>query len=141
MVVTPTLLRLIFAVVYITVDLVYVVLSRSFYEGYAIKIQGRGFPASRALGGVLAYVALVIGWWFFATRMAEQLTQRMHPLLAGALAGALYGFVVYGVFNGTMYVMFKGYDERVLIRDLLWGVLSAGTITALYVAIAKKYSK
>lgn len=134
----PNLIRILFAFAYLTIDLIYVVLSKAYYEKYAIAIQGSGFPFSRLIGAVLAYTALVIGWWFFAIGLAQQFTTTMHPLVAGALAGAIYGFVVYGVFNGTMYVMFKKYDSNVLLRDLLWGMTSASVITGIYMYIVTK---
>lgn len=127
-------MRLLFAVAYLTIDLVYVMLSKSYYENVAKTIQGKGFPSSRWLGAVVAYVALVVGWWFFATALAHQFMQEYgwSPLLAGAAAGALYGGVVYGVFNGTAHVMFEGYTGGVFGRDLAWGMLSASLITACY---------
>lgn len=131
-----TTLRMLLAVAYLAVDLVYVLLSRSYYEQYAMLIQGSGFPSSRIIGGFVAYTALVIGWVFFATTLADKFAQRMHPAAAGALAGALYGFVVYGVFNGTLYVMFKKYDVRIASRDLMWGVLSATTFTTIYAILS-----
>lgn len=131
----PKIIRLLFAFAYLTIDLIYVVLSKAYYEKYAIAIQGSGFPSSRWVGAVLAYTALVIGWWFFAVGLAHQFASTMHHLVAGALAGAIYGFVVYGVFNGTMYVMFKKYESNVLLRDLLWGMTSASVITSIYMHI------
>jgi uncharacterized membrane protein len=134
-------LRLLFAVLYLALDLVYVFLSKSYYENVAKSIQGKGFPPSRWLGGVLAYVALVVGWWFFATTLAHQFVQEKgwSPFLAGAAAGALYGAVVYGVFNGTVYVMFEGYTHRVFLRDVSWGIFSASLITAIYSLISYKH--
>ena len=133
-------LRLIFAAIYLVVDLVYVFSSKPYYENVAKRIQGKGFPAGRWVGGVLAYVALVAGWWFFATTLAHQfvIEHGWHPLLAGAIAGAMYGFVVYGVFNGSVYVMFEGYQHTVFLRDLSWGVLSASLVTAIYTFFASK---
>lgn len=133
------MIRFLFAAIYLTVDLIYVVLSKTYYERYAARIQGKGFPSGRLMGGVLSYAALVIGWWFFATRLADELAKRFHHAVAGAMAGALYGFVVYAVFNGTMYVMFENYDHRVLARDLMWGVISATTITSMYMIARKAY--
>jgi uncharacterized membrane protein len=137
----PNALKLVFAISYLVLDLIYVGLSKAYYEAVAIGIQGKPFTQSRWMGGVLAYTALVIGWWFFATKLAETLSQRVSPIIAGALAGALYGFVVYGVFNGTMYVMFDGYDISVVLRDLIWGTISALTITALYSVVANSKNK
>lgn len=127
-------MRTLFAIAYLALDLVYISLSKSYYENVAKTIQGKGFPSSRLVGGIIAYVALVVGWWFFATALAHRFMQEYgwSPVLAGAAAGALYGGVVYGVFNGTVYVMFEGYSGAVFGRDLAWGILSASFITACY---------
>ena len=135
------LLKLIFAIVYLVVDLTYVFISKGFYTNVAVRIQGSSFPPSRFMGAMLAYIALVVGWWFFAANLANIFSQRLSPFVAGAIAGALYGFVVYGVFNGTLYVMFDEYKTNVVLRDLLWGIVSASTITAFYAFASKTMKK
>lgn len=127
--------RIPFAFLYLAVDLVYVATSKSVYEGVARRIQGTGFPSfttTRILAAVLAYFALVFGWYVFATRLAQDLKHAYPAWLAGGIAGAAYGFVVYAVFNGTLHAMFNMYDMTVFVRDLVWGTLWSAILTAMY---------
>jgi uncharacterized membrane protein len=95
------------------------------------------------LAALIAYTALVVGWMVFATNLTKQLVSnfRWNPLLAGFVAGLLYGFVVYGVFNGTLHVMFDNYGTTVSIRDLLWGMFWASTLTTIYAGVTYGTSK
>jgi uncharacterized membrane protein len=75
------------------------------------------------------------GTWYIlaagtALRWAE--TKTFAPWLAGALAGAVYGIAVYGVFNFTNNVMFKEYGWGIVLRDFAWGVTWACVLTTLF---------
>lgn len=49
--------------------------------------------------------------------------------------GALIGFVIYGVFNGTSYSLNKNWTLKIAILDTLWGmfVMSAAAIVVYYI--------
>jgi uncharacterized membrane protein len=133
--------RAVFALVYLLVDILYVTLSQPTYVRAVRAIQGEGFPsftASRRVGAAIAYAALVTGWFVFAAPLATQWARRYPPALAGALAGALYGLVVYGVFNGTLHVMFGAWDVAIALRDMAWGITWGAALTAAYAAYAAK---
>lgn len=137
-------LKLVFAGIYLIVDIVYVFMSKNVYENVATNIQGSGFPQfdiSRIIAACIAYTALVIGWYIFVTKFATELSYKMPAFVAGALAGALYGFVVYGVFNGTLHVMFKNYDVSIASRDMLWGTTWAAVLTSIFAHVALKTTK
>jgi uncharacterized membrane protein len=134
----------VFMCVYLAIDLVYVALSRGYYEAVTRRIQGRGFASltgSRLFGAILAYACLAAGWLLFVPLLISQLQKSFRPVIAGALAGLAYGLVVYGVFNGTLHVMFNAYDMGVFARDLLWGSSWACILSAAYAyfaVVAKK---
>ena len=43
----------------------------------------------------------------------------------------LYGFVVYGVYNGTNYATIEKYKVRTAIIDTLWGSIAGGIIATI----------
>ena len=49
--------------------------------------------------------------------------------------GALLGFVIYGVFNGTSYSLNKNWTVKVAVLDTMWGmfVMSAAATVVYYV--------
>ena len=47
------------------------------------------------------------------------------------LIGFSYGFVVYGVYNGTNYATIEKYKARTAIIDTLWGSFAGGIIATI----------
>lgn len=136
--------KVIFACIYLIIDILYVFISKNVYENVATNIQGTGFPqfdVTRVIAALIAYTALVVGWYVFVTKFAIELSYKMHAFVAGALAGALYGFVLYGVFNGTLHAMFKNYDVSIATRDMLWGITWASVLTGIYAYVTLKTTK
>ena len=138
--------KLLFVCVYIIVDLIYVVLSKDFYNNAAIKIQNSDIPSFtssylRIFCACGAYLAMGVGWYFFASALATTWIKEKRfksPYIAGLLAGALYGFALYGTYNFTNYIFFKNYDISVVIRDLSWGITWGALSVLLYVMYITK---
>jgi uncharacterized membrane protein len=49
--------------------------------------------------------------------------------------GALLGFVIYGVFNGTNYTLNKNWTVKIAVLDTMWGmfVMSAAATVVYYI--------
>lgn len=130
-----------FAVVYIVVDVVYVLSSRGFYEARLKVIQGnnKGFPTGKSgvlIGALATYAAMAVGW---AMLVARQIRRETSYLEAFGLA-VVYAAIVHGVFNGTLYAMLDGWDVAAVVRDISWGLLWISTLTLLYVYALKRNS-
>lgn len=125
--------RLTFMAAYLLTDLVYVLLSKSYYEDTVIAIQGKGLPAGRTPDALVAYALLAVGWFFVAAPSAKLwLEKGYRPAAAGAIAGLFYGLVLYGVYNFTLRAEFEAYGAGIALRDTCWGTVSAATFVALY---------
>jgi uncharacterized membrane protein len=121
---------------YLAMDVAYVVASNGTYMRYVSKISG-GPPKNKtkvAVSALIAYSLMAVGWAYIVVPAAERLAKRHGKALAGAIAGGLYGLVLYGVFNGTVGAMFDGWTYGVMLRDTLWGTLSVAAFTAAYMA-------
>lgn len=138
-------LPLFFVAVYLIVDIAYVSISKGYYSAVAARISHdpRGFPemnATRAAGAVISYAAMVAAWLFFVPvavahyRRVFAVSGPASAAAVGALVGFVFGVLVYGVFNGTLHVMFKEYDLAVVLRDFAWGTGWATALTAAYAA-------
>ena len=89
------------------------------YQALVRGVQfGRSMVASRAAAAV-AYALMVIGVAFIVVPGA--LASTLPMLQAAAKHGALFGLVVYGIFNATCAAMFSGYDVRTAVIDTVWG--------------------
>jgi len=58
----------------------------------------------------------------------------LHPLLWGAL----YGFILYGVYDLTNYAVLKGWPLTVTLVDIAWGTFACA-ITALVISISGRF--
>jgi hypothetical protein len=136
---TPLALKSIFVTIYLIIDIVYVLLSRSYYESYARAIQGSGFPKKQnvLLFAVLSYSFLALAWWILVADRIQPTTSLYRAIF--------YAFVlalgVYGVFNATLYVMFEKWDYWVSLRDTMWGITWLSVLTLLYTMAVKYVSR
>ena len=133
-------LKAIFVAIYLIVDVIYVTISMPFYKAVVARIEApkRRTPSKPKSKGALLLVALAsyalmaIGWLIFVADKARD----TRSVLGGMAYGALYGLVVYGVFNFTNYVLFSQYTSDVLLRDLAWGVTWGALFTGAYTHFA-----
>jgi len=130
-------LKAIFVAIYLIVDVIYVTLSMPFYKAVVARIEGAKRPKPKSKGALLlvalaSYALMAIGWLIFVADKARY----TRSVLGGMAYGALYGLVVYGVFNFTNYVLFSQYTSDVLLRDLAWGVTWGALFTGAYTHFA-----
>jgi len=125
--------RLTFLTIYLVIDIAYVIVSKDLYEKTVKKIQGSSFPRGRIMDAVLAYIVLAIGWYYIAAPSVGLWKGSGRPSWqAGAIAGFVYGLVLYGVYNFTLRAQFVNYGWQITLRDLAWGTSWCTLITALY---------
>ena len=126
-------LVLIFIVLYLIIDLVYITLARPVYEKAVQQIQGAPMTVPMVYA-VMAYSVIMIGWWVL---IAVRITKDT-PVWLAAVWGAVFGLCLYGTFNFTNAAMFQNYRGRVVLQDLLWGVISATGITVAYTLVLRR---
>lgn len=125
-------ITVLFAFIYLAVDIAYVVFSNKFYDGIVKQVQGKNitpFTGSRTAAAIASYILLVGGWLFF---VAPAVKKGRLSVWSAALTGFMYGLVVYGIFNTTLHVMFDGYGLTAVARDWIWGTSWATVVTVLY---------
>jgi uncharacterized membrane protein len=136
-------IRLLFAFIYIIVDLIYVFTSKSVYDNVVINIQGSPIPTgvSRIFSALAAWTCMAIGWYYLTTSYVQTLIMTgLSPFRAGAFAGFINGLVVIGTFNFTVRAMFTNYSAKIMIRDLCWGVGWVTLLTIIYSLVNSRTS-
>jgi uncharacterized membrane protein len=78
----------------------------------------------RVAGGLFAWLLLAFGVQYFV------LDKEMDGKNA-FMRGALMGFIIYGVYNGTNYATLSNYDMNTFIADTSWGTFVTGTVSFL----------
>jgi len=108
-------------VVLLVLDFIYLTINRNTFEVQVADVQ-RVALQMRPLGGILCYILLVIGLYYFIIRE--------HRPVFDAF---LLGLVIYGVYEGTTYALFKKWKLNIMIMDTLWGgILFALTTFVTY---------
>lgn len=135
------MLRLFATIVYITIDVLYVYLSKTIYERAVKSISNVGFPPGRMAAIVMAWMSMGVGWYFLAVPMALSLTPKYGAPLSGAFAGFVYGIAVIGTFNFTQSAMFKKWCGGIMLRDLIWGVGWSTLSVMFYTMLSFRYQR
>jgi uncharacterized membrane protein len=108
-------------VVLLALDFMYISVTRNMFEIQIADVQ-RVALQMRPLGGVLCYLLLVIGLYYFIVRE--------HRPVFDAF---LLGLVIYGVYETTSYALLKKWKWNIVLMDTLWGgILFALTTFVTY---------
>ena len=109
------------AVILLTLDFIYLNLTKSVFQTQVFKIQ-HGVMNVKLIPAVLCYFFLVIGLNYFILQPHRTI-----------LEAFLLGFIIYGVFDSTNLAIFKNYEWNVAIMDTVWGgILFALTTWIIY---------
>ena len=111
----------------------------SIYIPLINQVQGTAIQASlfkqRWWGGLIAWGLLALGIVVFVLPLAHK------SLIKLVAYGALYGLIVYSVFNWTNFAMFKNYNNwKVIMPDILWGIFAC-TLVSIIAGKALSFKK
>jgi len=70
----------------------------------------------------LSYILIIFGVYYFVQMNID----KENYIRDSIVKGFIYGFILYGVFDFTNLAIFKDFDLKTSIIDMLWG----GTLTA-----------
>jgi len=89
------------------------------------EIQGsRPEFFSKIAGGLFAWFLLALGINLFVL-------PKSNSTISAVINGFLFGFIVYGVYNGTSYTTLNKYDMSIFLPDIIWGTLVSGAIAGI----------
>jgi uncharacterized membrane protein len=110
-------LMLISAIVFITIDFIYLNMMKDYFDNQIKKIQGTKIEMN-FLGAALCYIFLIYGLNYFIIKPRKTVSEAF-----------LLGLVIYGVFETTNYALFKNWSIITVIMDTLWGGLLFASTT------------
>lgn len=108
---------LISAIVFISIDFIYLNIMRSYFDNQIKTIQGSPIKMN-FLGAAICYILLIIGINYFIIKP--------HKSVSDAF---LLGIIIYGVYETTNYALLKNWFFLTVIIDTLWGGLLFATTT------------
>ena len=74
---------------------------------------------------LLSYILIILGIWYFVLRHINKETSVNQILLSSFL----FGFILYGVFDFTNLAIFKDFQLKTALIDMVWG----GVLTSVAV--------
>ena len=108
---------LISAIVFITIDFIYLNIMKDYFDKQIKNIQGTKIEMN-FLGAALCYIFLIYGLNYFIIKPRKSVNDAF-----------LLGLVIYGVFETTNYALFKNWSIITVIMDTLWGGLLFASTT------------
>jgi len=100
---------LISAIVFISLDSIYLNLMKDYFDKQVEKVQGSKIKMN-FLGAALCYVFLIAGLNYFIIKPKKSIQDAF-----------LLGLVIYGVYETTNYALFKKWSLLTVLIDTLWG--------------------
>ena len=90
-------------------------------------------PIARLDDGGMApnWPAALAVWVLLGTGIALFVMPRASTTAQAAMYGALFGFVVYGVYDFTNYATLRQWPFAVVLADVAWGAAATGTCAAV----------
>lgn len=119
-------LLLISAIVFITLDSIYLNYMKGHFEKQVQNVQGSALKIN-FMGAALCYLFLIIGLNYFIIKPRKSVEEAF-----------LLGIVIYGVFETTNYALFNNWSIITLFMDTLWG----GTLfaaTTFIITLLRKF--
>ena len=104
-------LMLLSAIIFITVDFVYLNVIKDYFLNQIKLVQGSE-PKINYLGVALCYIFLIVGINYFIIKPRKSVSDAF-----------LLGIVIYGVYETTNYALLKNWSIITVIIDTLWGGL------------------
>jgi uncharacterized membrane protein len=120
----PILVFLIALVPLVILDALWItVLMKSFY---ASQFAGIGMAQPiRLWAGVLVWLLIAAGVVIFILPLAKG------NVLHAALYGALFGLILYGVYDLTNYAFIAAWPLKLVFVDIAWGAFLCGAVSAV----------
>ena len=82
---------------------------------------------------IIFYVIFLLGLIFFVINPNQNNT-----IINVFLIGAFFGLVTYGTYDLTVYASMNIFSLKLVIADILWGMLLSGSVAALTVFTINK---
>jgi len=114
---------------FIIIDLAY--LSTNFAKSnvntqiLAVQKENLNMTPTKQFASLFIWGFLLLGIHIFVKPLSQDNTSAL-------LYGALYGLIVYLIFDLTNYVIFSNYTFKFLVLDVAWGVFLCSIINLLY---------
>lgn len=113
-------LLLIFSIVFLILDVSWITFFSRYFSPMIEKIQKTPFKLNY-VGAILAYLVMIVSYYNLVFDGDQP----------NYFKAALLGFAIYGTYEFTNLATITGWDYKILIVDILWGVFVS--VISLYI--------
>ena len=120
--------------IFFVIDMLWLgVVARNFYRQNLAFILS---PDVNWTAAIVFYLIYIIGILIFAVVPAMD----RDSILKAIVWGGLFGFFTYATYDLTNMALIKGWPLKVVIVDILWGVILCASVAALSFKVGKLIS-
>lgn len=116
---------LISAIVFVSVDTVYLQLIKSWFSNQIKRVQGSPIEFN-LFGALMCYIFLIFGINYFIIRPKKSIKDAF-----------LLGLVIYAVYEFTNYAVLKNWPLALVVMDTLWGGVLFASVTFIMYELQK----
>lgn len=121
---------LVVLVVFLSLDLPMILsINKKMYQTQLKKINRSKKISKRRmlLSAGITYLLLALGIYYFGVKQNS------------VVNGAVFGLIVYGVYNFTNLATISKYDSKVSVVDTAWGTILCALVTFIVIEINKRF--
>ena len=96
------------------------------------KISSRGIVKDRLWLGYFSFFILTVGVYFNVMFHYQH-----YSVLVLTLQGALYSLAVWSTFNFMNFILFDGWEVRMVVTDTLWGTVTNTVLVCITAFVMK----
>lgn len=102
------------------------IIMKNFYnkELSIIAKKEKGKLKPNLIPGLIVYLIIALGITFFVLPISK-------TILESLIYGALFGLILYGVYDLTNLSIIKNYSLKLTIIDIIWGIFLCGITSFL----------
>lgn len=129
---------LLILILFLVIDIPMIaVFNNKMYKDQFNRINNNKVVDNIYYGAIVAYLCLVSGLYYFVIKDNVGLVGSTITYKDIAIKGAIFGFVVYGIYNGTNKATIAEFGTMEAIKDTVWGTILCALISVLSLYIIK----
>ena len=123
-------------VIVLVLDSIWFTFKFSLYNSIIKSIQSDNLKI-KIYSAAVAYLLMFLSFYLIIYPNIQN-DKNTNNLIIALKHGAIFGFILYGIYNFTNYAIFKNYSLKLTITDTLWGTFVYFIAVLITIIISKR---
>lgn len=111
-------------IIFVGIDMLWLgIIAKGLYGQYIGSLMRARLDSPHLVAAGVTWLFLVLGLYFF---VLPKVVDTANPISMALIIGALFGLIVYGVYDLTNYATLKNWPFMLVIIDMCWGMVVCG---------------